>query len=160
STCRNLATISSAVCLFLLILFRPPFGSKAIHQGGPLLWRQATGCCDGIQNRGGPALRMLIGGILPDWLYGDAASIPRPRFPEHALNKCVERFRHPDDLKAELDERFVLKLIRIGQGVDMADPDEVSAPLLIINPYERLRPCSKALTHASTLQYFEQNMNI
>jgi uncharacterized membrane protein YeiB len=38
---NSLAMISSAVCLFLLIL-SSSIWLKAIHQGGPLLWRQAT----------------------------------------------------------------------------------------------------------------------
>src|SRR5690606_38349162 len=41
STCRSFATVSSAVCLFLLIL-SSSFGSKAIHQGGPLFRGQTS----------------------------------------------------------------------------------------------------------------------
>jgi hypothetical protein len=41
SACRSFATISAAVCLFLLLL-SSSIRLKAIHQGGPLLRGQTT----------------------------------------------------------------------------------------------------------------------
>src|ERR671913_1960365 len=50
STCRSLATISSAVCRFLAILASSSW-RKAIPQGGPLLRGQATTIVDGAGSK-------------------------------------------------------------------------------------------------------------
>ncbi|MGO4526564.1 hypothetical protein AB4097_17080, partial [Microvirga sp. 2MCAF35] len=57
STCRNFATISSAVCLFLGILSSSKW-QKAIHQGGPLQRGQASGAVAAIMGQGHPLLRL------------------------------------------------------------------------------------------------------